>query len=414
MHQSAPDPWPRVLHLTQPVDGGVARVVADLAAAQLAAGMRVTVGCPESRFADRLRSAGVDVRTWRATRAPGPSLVGEVRRLARLVAEVRPDLVHAHSAKAGLAGRLAVRGRIPTVFQPHAWSFEAVGGVTGALALRWERHGARWAHRTVCVSEAERETGLRAGIDGRWSVIPNGVDPHRFRPAPDPFSALDCESSSGPRSGPGHGARSDAGAVRAALLPGTGPRVPLVVCVGRLCRQKGQDVLLDAWGAVRARVPDARLVLVGDGPDRDRLKPPASVRLVGAVADVVPWYQAADLVVLPSRWEGMALAPLEAMACGRPVVVTDVDGARESLPLALRPHCLVPAGDPAALAAAVVRLLLDPPLRASLGRRARRHIQSAHDARHTAAAVADLYRDLLGRGPGARVVPTEYRESIHS
>jgi hypothetical protein len=51
-----------------------------------------------------------------------------------VVEEVRPDLVHAHSAKAGLAGRLAVRGRIPTVFQPHAWSFEAVGGVTAALA----------------------------------------------------------------------------------------------------------------------------------------------------------------------------------------------------------------------------------------------------------------------------------------
>jgi glycosyltransferase involved in cell wall biosynthesis len=110
----------------------------------------------------------------------------------------------------------------------------------------------------------------------------------------------------------------------------------------------------------------------------------------------------------------MALAPLEAMACGRPVVVTDVDGARESLPPELRPHCLVPAGDPAALAGAVADLLLDPALRASLGRRARRHILAAHDARHTAAAVADVYRDLLGRGTGAHAVPIEYRESVHS
>jgi glycosyltransferase involved in cell wall biosynthesis len=74
----------------------------------------------------------------------------------------------------------------------------------------------------------------------------------------------------------------------------------------------------------------------------------------------------------------------------------------------------VPAQNPAALADAVARLLLDAPLRASLGRRARRHIVSAHDARHTAAAIAGLYRDLLGSGPGARVAPTEYRESIHS
>ncbi|MGW0576007.1 glycosyltransferase, partial [Streptomyces sp. NPDC002920] len=163
MHQPEPDVGTRVLHLTQPVDGGVPRVVTDLARAQLAAGFQVTVACPDSALAGELRSLGAEVRRWEATRSPGPSLPGEVRRLARLLDEVRPALVHAHSAKAGLAGRLTVRGRIPTVFQPHAWSFEAVGGTTAALALRWERFGARWTARTVCVSEAERATGERAG-----------------------------------------------------------------------------------------------------------------------------------------------------------------------------------------------------------------------------------------------------------
>ncbi|MBC7268617.1 MAG: glycosyltransferase, partial [Streptomyces sp.] len=184
MHQSATDPPPRVLHLTQPVHGGVAKVVADLTRAQLAAGWRVTVGCPDSDLARQVRASGADVRRWEATRAPGVSLAGEVRRLARLVDAVRPDLVHAHSAKAGLAGRLAVRGRVPTVFQPHAWSFEAVGGATAALAVGWERFGARWAHRVVCVSEAERAAGARAGVRGVWAVVPNGVDLDRFRPAP--------------------------------------------------------------------------------------------------------------------------------------------------------------------------------------------------------------------------------------
>ncbi|MBD9736125.1 glycosyltransferase, partial [Streptomyces sp. H28] len=176
MHQPPTDPRPRVLHVTQPVDGGVARVVTDLTRAQLAAGWRVTVACPAgTALAAALGALGADVRPWAATRSPGPSLAGEVRRLARLVAEVRPDLVHAHSAKAGLAGRIAVRGRIPTVFQPHAWSFEAVGGATAALALAWERWAARWTERTVCVSEAERLRGTRAGISGRTRVIPNGV-----------------------------------------------------------------------------------------------------------------------------------------------------------------------------------------------------------------------------------------------
>ncbi|MET7654613.1 MULTISPECIES: glycosyltransferase [unclassified Streptomyces] len=391
MHQPEPDGGLRVLHLTQPVDGGVPRVVTDLARAQLADGLHVTVACPAGRFAEDLRSLGAEVRHWAATRSPGPSLPGEVRRLVRLIGKVRPDLVHAHSAKAGLAGRLAVRGRIPTVFQPHAWSFEAVGGTTAALALKWERFGARWADRLVCVSEAERTTGLRAGIAGRWSVIPNGIDPERFHPA-----SVDT--------------------VRASLLPRLDPAAPLVVCVGRLCRQKGQDVLLTAWADIARKVPGARLVLVGDGPDGERLRSraPESVVFAGAVADAVPWYQAADLVVLPSRWEGMALSPLEALACGRPVVVTDVDGARESLPAALAPRCLVPAEDPAALADAVAALLLDPLLRESLGHQGRRHVLSTHDVRRTAEAVAGVYRELLTTTQEARVAPTECRESIHS
>ncbi|WBO66249.1 glycosyltransferase [Streptomyces camelliae] len=382
MHQSAPAPRPRILHLAQPVDGGVARVVLDLARAQLAARLHVVAACPGGELAAGLRAVGAEVHHWQAGRSPGPGLPGEVRRLVRLIDEVRPELVHAHSAKAGLAARLAVRGRIPTVFQPHAWSFEAVGGPTAALALRWERWGARWADRVVCVSEAERETGLRAGVRAAYAVVPNGIDTTRFSPGP-----------------------------ATPLVPG-----PLVVCVGRLCRQKGQDVLLRAWEQVLAAVPRARLVLVGDGPDREVLRQRAhpSVQFTGAVADVVPWYRAADLVVLPSRWEGMALAPLEALGCGRPVVVTDVDGARESLPPTLADRCLVPPEDPAALAGAVAGLLSDPPLRAALGDRGRRHVLSTHDVRHTAEHIAALYRELLGAaGETAPCVPSECRESIH-
>ncbi|MER5786803.1 glycosyltransferase [Streptomyces sp. NPDC001980] len=411
MHRSATDPRPRVLHLAQPVEGGVARVVLDLAKAQLTAGLRVTVACPGGELAERARDLGAEVRGWRADRSPGAGLPDEVRRLGRLLDEVRPALVHAHSAKAGLAGRLAVRGRVPTLFQPHAWSFEAVGGATAALALRWERWGARWAHRVVCVSEAERTTGVRAGIRARYTVVPNGIDTEHFTPGtPGTPSSPSSPGTPGTPSSPGE-RPADA---------------PLVVCVGRLCRQKGQDVLLRAWPEVLRRVPDARLALVGDGPDREALgrlaaasvsaasasaSASASVEFVGPVADVRPWYRAADLVVLPSRWEGMALAPLEALACGRPVLVTDVDGARESLPPGQAGHCLVPPGRPGALAGAVAALLLDPELRASLGDQGRRHVLSTHDVRRTAEAVAELYRELLGGRP---LVSFERRESIHS
>lgn len=372
---------PHVLHVAQPVEGGVARVVTDLVAAQLTAGLRVTVACPRGgTLADGLRTLGCTVLRWDATRSPGARLPGEVRQLAALVRDVRPDVVHAHSAKAGLAVRLAVRGRRPTVFQPHAWSFEAADGVLARLALGWERFGARWATRVVCVSEAERRTGERCAIAASWRVVPNGVDTDRFRPR-------------------GDGARSGAG--------------PLVVCVGRLCRQKGQDVLLRAWPEVVRRVPGARLVLVGDGPDAQRLRSgaPASVEFAGAVSDAAPWYRAADVVVLPSRWEGMALAPLEAMACGRPVVVTDVDGARESLPPGHPASCLVPPEDPAALARALTALLRDEPLRAALGARGRAHVLAAHDLRRVTDAMSGLYRELLG-GAAPAVGPDEARKCI--
>ncbi|MFF8971369.1 glycosyltransferase [Streptomyces sp. NPDC014995] len=386
---------PRVLHVTQPVDGGVARVVTDLVRAQHAAGFDVTVACPDSGLGQVLRELGAYVRHWPATRSPGPSLPGEIRRLAHVVKAVRPDVVHAHSAKAGLAARLAVRGRIPTVFQPHAWSFEAVHGVTAAVATAWERWAARWTSRVVCVSRAEQARGQGAGVRAHWRVIPNGIDPVRFHP-------------------------TAVAAVRPDLAPlaDLDPAALLVVCVGRLCRQKGQDVLLEAWPSVLRRVPGARLALVGDGPQERPLRhrAPEGVLFTGAVTDVVPWYQAADLVVLPSRWEGMALAPLEAMACERPVVVTDVAGARESLPPGHTTHCLVPPGRPGPLADALTRMLLDPLLRESIGAQGRRHVSAAHDVRRSAEAVADLYRELLGarRTVAHRAEPTECRESIRS
>lgn len=205
-----------VLHAVQPGDGGVARVVIDLVRAQLAAGLRVAVACPpDTVLSAAVRAEGADTHAWRAGRNPGPGLVRETRDLARVIRTVRPGLVHAHSAKAGLCARLALRGRVPTVYQPHAWSFEAVEGTTAALARRWEVYGARWADRILCVSEAERRTGEAAGVAAEWSVVHNGVDVARF-------------ATDGPSRNP----------------------APTVVCVGRLCRQKGQDVLLAAWPVV--------------------------------------------------------------------------------------------------------------------------------------------------------------------
>ena len=376
-----------VLHLAQPVEGGVAGVVTDLAGAQVREGVRVVVACPpEGGLSRRVAAAGAELEHWAAGRELGPQVAAETQRAYQLVRRVRPDVVHAHSAKAGLAARLALRGRVPTVYQPHAWSFEAVEGATAGLARAWERWAARWTDRVLCVSEAERRAGEQAGIDAAWTVVPNGVDLSSF--------AVQADSS-----GNEDGAAQRA-AARAALpaLRAVPADAPLVVCVGRLCQQKGQQTLLKAWPRITAHVPGARLVLVGDGPDRRLLgeKAPDQVLFAGASDQVGHWYTAADLAVLPSRWEGMALTPLEAMACGRPVVVTDVGGARECLPPGQEDVCLVPPEDPESLAAAITRLLRDADMRAYLGEAARKHVRADFDVRQTAASVLRLYRELLG------------------
>jgi glycosyltransferase involved in cell wall biosynthesis len=362
-----------VLHLAQPVEGGVARVVTDLVGAQTREGVRVVVACPEGGSLSRqAAAAGAEVERWAAVRELGPRVAAEALRAHRLIRRVDPDVVHAHSAKAGLAARLALRGGVPTVYQPHAWSFEAVEGHTARLARAWERRAARWTDRVLCVSEAERRTGEQAGVAARWAVVHNGV----------PEAETDGRA-----------------AARAALpqLSAVPTDAPLVVCVGRLCRQKGQRTLLSAWPRIADGVPGAWLVLVGDGPDRRELSEAAHGRVlfVGASDEVNRWYAAADLVVLPSRWEGMALTPLEAMACGRPIVVTDVGGARECLPPGQQETCLIPPGDPRALAESVTQLLREPELRESMGEAARKHVRADFDVRQSAAAVLRMYRELL-------------------
>jgi glycosyltransferase involved in cell wall biosynthesis len=359
----------RILHVSQPVEAGVPRVVVDLVTDQVQRGWDVVVACPPTGWLpDAARHAGARVLPWNATRSPGPVTARETYALARIIRQVQPGAVHLHSAKAALAGRLALRGRLPTVVQPHAWSFEAVTGLIGVSTRWWERWGARWSHLVVAVSEAERLRGVEAGIRSPAVVAPNGVDLDVWAPR-------------------------DGAAVRAGLGLHQGPAV---VCVGRLAPQKGQDLLVAAWPEIRRTVPDATLLLVGDGPDRAALEAAAGpgVLFVGPVDDAALWYAAADVVVAPSRWEGMALVPIEAMASGRSVVTTDVSGARETLGGVA--GAIVPIGDRQALVEAVLDRLTDPSLAAREGAAGRARAVELFDVRRTSAIVGDAVARLAG------------------
>lgn len=349
----------RVLHVVQPIfDGGLARAVMSLADAQRRRGWEVLLGAPDGELADQARTAGFTVHPWHGRRRP-LSLVAGTNDLRRLVAGTRPDLVHLHSSWAGLAGRLAVRGGTPTIFQPHAWSFRGVRPPMTWLAVWWERWAVRWTSVVLCVSDGERQSGVDHRIAASWEVVTNPVDHHEVAYGSDE--------------------------VRVEVRRRLGlSEHPLVVCPGRLCRQKGQDVLLEAWPEVRAEVPDARLVLVGDGPWRDRFAADASsgIDVVGWRHDVVDWLHAADVVVLPSRWEGMSIGMLEAMAAGRSIVSSDVEGAREALgegdDVFDRAGAVVPIEDPAAIATSLALRLGDPVRAAREGRAGRVRVESRY------------------------------------
>lgn len=362
-----------VLHVSMPTTEGTAVVALGYIRHQLARGWRVTLACPSVGWLGYdARELGATVRWWEATRNPGAGVVAECLALSGVLADSRPDIVHLHSAKAGLVGRLVVRARALVVYQPHGWSFLAASGPTRAATLRWERWAATWTDELICVSEAERQLGAAAGIRLRTAVVPNGVDLTVWLPR-------DAED------------RADAR--RRLALPDN----PMAVCVGRLSRQKGQHDLLAAWPDVRATVPDAELVLVGDGPDRAELERRAGagegVRFMGSRSDVDDWLAAANVVVVPSRWEGMALVPLEAMASARSIVATNVTGIVESVPEAA--GAIVPPGERGALAEAIALRLAHPDEADAEGWEGRAHVEMGHDAASSAKELAESYLRVL-------------------
>lgn len=363
----------RVLHVSQPVDGGVANYVRSAAAYQARAGWSVTVAAPAALGDD----PGVRYLAWQARRNPLVGIDAERRAIKRITREVGPDVVVLHSAKAGLSGRIAVRASIPTVFVPHAWSFYALPGPLAGAALAWELWARRWTNATVAVSVGEAEDGLRRGLRGPVFVVPN------------PVPEMDSDN------------RALTRAAARSTLPSqiTDLAGPLVVCLGRICRQKGQDRLLAAWPDVLRLIPTAQLLLVGDGPDHAALRrsAPPGVHLIGATREPLRYLAAADLVVIPSRWEGMSLTMLEAMSLGRSVVTTDVAGS--DVVRAAAAGAVVRGGDGGALALALAERLLAPGRAAAEGERGRAFVRAHHGRPETFTALSAAIIRAYAFGP---------------
>ncbi len=292
-----------------------------------------------------------------------------VNRLRGLAAEV--DVVHAHGLRAGALAVLAVRrlhrGRRPKVVITLHNALVS-GGAIAVVHAVLERIVARGADVVLVVS-ADLGTAMRrrGARDVRPAVVPAPLLSPPRRPAEE---------------------------VRREI--GVPAEAALLVTIARLAPQKGLDVLVEAVGRVAATGVQVLAVVAGDGPLAAGLSQASAsggipVRLLGRRSDVADLLAAADLVVVPSRWEGQPLIVQEALLAGAAIVGTDAGGTAE---VAGDGAVLVAPGDPTALAAAITDLLADPAGLAALRQRARRRGQSLPSAEDALRDVIAVYQSV--------------------
>ncbi|MGH9321440.1 MAG: GT4 family glycosyltransferase PelF [Vicinamibacteria bacterium] len=297
-----------------------------------------------------------------------------IPRLVSVLRRHRVDLVHSHVWPANVWGRVvgtAVRTRALLVTEHNVdlWKRRS--------HLVLDRFLARVTDRILCVSRAvERFYREEAGIDPRKLLyVPNGIDPLPFQ-----REVNVCEK-------------------RREL--GLDPRKPLVTVVARLLPQKHHTAFLRAMKLLEERSIEASGLIVGDGRLRAELEAEASglglsqrVFFAGERRDVPAILGASDVVALSSIHEGMPLAILEAMAAGKPAVVTDVGGNREIVEDGVTGF-IVPPRDPAALASAIERLLRSPDLGRKLGASGRSRVQREFSLEAMVRRNQEIYDEVL-------------------
>lgn len=338
----------RVLLVTQPTDGGVFEHVTALGTGFAERGHEVLIAGP--------LESGIGVPTSRLelVRAISPGTdAGAVARLGGLMRRWRPDVVHAHSSKAGAVARLAraARPRTPLLYTPHGYAFN------GWFESERERGRYRAVERllaplttmVLCVCEAERQLARSVG-SRRTEVVYNGV-PEAAPSAPHP------------------------------LLKELQERGPVVGVLSLLRPGKGLETLIDAAPALLAEHPGASIAIAGEGPDRSALEQRAralgvedSVAFLGLIEGPGPLLAGIDVFANPSWAESFPLSTLEAMGAGVPVAITDVGGAAEAI-VPGESGELVPPRDAAALARALAGLVSHAERARAMGEAARQRVE---------------------------------------
>ncbi|MDQ0141603.1 glycosyltransferase involved in cell wall biosynthesis [Cupriavidus necator] len=373
-----PSPRPRIAYLiTNAEIGGAQSHVADLLRSMAGKADTVLLAGGEGPLFDIAKRTNTQAtRLTRLDNALSPwRAVRSLRELIDALRQAAPDLIHAHSAKAGALGRIAgLALGIPVVYTVHGFAFKPEAPPRQRIAARV----AEWllaplAARVICVAEAERQLARSLPLPAqRVSVIPNGIPdtPHR-----------------------------------------ADPQAPLrrIVMVARFAPPKRQDAAIRAFA--RAGLPACVLTLVGDGPQRHAMQQlaqqlaPGRVEFAGNITDVPALLASAQAFVLASDHEGFPLSVLEAMRAGLAIVASDLPGIREQL-ANNRYGLLVNHDDEIAFSETLRRLADDSTLRTALGHGARQRWEQSYGLERMTEATWSVYCDALARTPRAARVPT--------
>lgn len=385
---------PRILHVITRLDTGGSAMNTIVSADRLREHGFETVLVygrthdPDSAVQRELERRRLDARLM-AVLVRNPAPVRDcmaIAALGRLLAQEKFDLMHTHTSKAGILGRIAANQRgVPVVHTPHGHIFYGYFNfLTTAVFVGLERIMARRTARIVSLTDEETRESLarRIGKPSQYVTIPSGVPLAKFRDA----IAVDGER------------------FRAKL--GLPVNAFVFVSVGRLARVKGYDLLLDAFARVRFKADRPTwLLIVGDGAERGALEAQAHrlgisdrVCFTGELTDVRGALKAGQAFVLASRNEGMGRAFVEAMAAGLPAIGPAVGGVGAIIK---NRHngLLVPAANADAMAQAMQTLAEDEPARAAMAARAADSMYPAYDEETLITRQAALYNELLRQCP---------------
>jgi len=330
----------------------------------------VVLSFTEGPMVERLRAMGVRTHVLYTERPFDVTKWGKVK---ELMAAEGVDLVHAHGTRASSNTLWAARRLgIPLVYTVHGWSFH---DDQPFLVRRLRIWGERWittrSAANIAVSASNRQSGVDSIPGFRAVVVNNGIDQRKFSPM---RSFTD---------------------VRGELKI---PRdVVLVLFLARFTAHKQPLTLIRAFHEAVGKMPELRLLMVGEGDEKEEgMRLAGELGLTGEVyfspfsQDVPDVLAACDIYVLPSLWEGLPIGLLEAMAMGRAVIGTRVDGTREVLRDGEN-GLMVEPGDVGALAGAMLRLAGDAELRESMGARAVETVRERFDAAVMTKEIENIY-----------------------